>query len=95
MKKLLKIAVSLFIVGGASLAGCYIDSPQQSRLTLHDVKTDSAWHSSVPEKWIGVPNIMYRVRDPWTVKVENIQGNVMEQIRIIIDNDGFQREHIG
>jgi len=64
------------------------------QMKLRDIKTTSRWETLTPEKFRGCPNFFHRVQGPWTIKVDPIWSDQMEQaFKIHMEKNAFQREH--
>jgi hypothetical protein len=89
----LTLAVIVIAIAGAIGLTMMTDVPD-SQLRLGDVKTTSIWHSLVPERFIGCPNLMHSSQDPVPFGVETLQSPSFEFLKIEIQRDALQRDHV-
>jgi hypothetical protein len=86
--------LAVIVVAIAAAIGVTMTGVPESQLRFGDVVTTSIWHSLVPERFIGCPNLMHSSQDPVPFGVETLQSPSFEFLKIEIQRDALQRDHV-
>jgi hypothetical protein len=93
MRKL-QVGLMLGVIAGAFLLSLQMRPAASSELKLDNIVTTSKWHSLVPERFIGCPDLMHATEMVRPFSHETLQSSSFEFLRIEIERDSLQRDHI-